>query len=195
MKKLIVIILILAMCFTLFVACTDNNDKPDIDNGASNTYWGKVSGVVTLNDKPISGVTVKAGSKTVTTDENGVYTIEIFSDNATLEFEKNGCITQRKTFKSADFYREEINYNTIIFISTRVFGIVKDNNGIGVSDARVTIGNQSTVTDSNGYYEFDSVIASSMVIIVSKEGKTAKGAVFTDEMLDGECEVDDIILK
>lgn len=195
MKKLIVIILILVICFTLLVACTDNNDKPDEDNGALNTYWGKVSGVVTLNDKPISGVTVKAGSKTVTTDENGAYTIEIFNDGSTLVFEKDGCITQRKTFKSTDFYREEINYNTIIFISTRVFGLVKDNNGNGVADATVTIGNQTSMTDSNGYYEFDSVIASSMVIIVSKEGKTAKSAIFTDEMLDGECEVEDIIIK
>lgn len=193
MKKIIAILLTLIFCLTLLVAC----EKPDEPNNLPDEqpiYWGKVFGVVTSNDKPLAGVTVKSASRTATTDEKGTYTIEIYSDGATVSFEKDGCITQKKTFRSGDFYRDEIGYNFVMFVSTKVFGFVKDANGNGIGDATVCIGDQSATTDTDGYYQFDSVIATSMVIIVTKGDTTARGAVFADDMQDGECEVDDIIL-
>lgn len=194
MKRIVAIVIALILCLMLFVAC-EQPDEPNNQPDEQPIYWGKVTGVVTSNDKPLAGVTVKSASRTVTTDENGAYTIEVYNDGATISFEKDGCITQKKTFRSSDFYRDEIQYDFIMFVSTKVFGFVKDATDNAIADATVCIGDQSTTTDADGYYQFDSVIATSMVIIVTKGDTTARGAVFADDMQDGECEVDDIILK
>lgn len=194
MKRIIAILLTLIFCLTLLVAC-EKPDEPNNQPYEQPIYWGKVSGVVTSNDKPLAGVTVKSASRTATTDEKGAYTIEIYSDGATVSFEKDGYITQKKTFRSSDFYRDEIGYDFVMFVSTKVFGFVKDAKGNSIDNATVCIGDQSVTTDADGYYQFDSVIATSMVIIVTKGDTTVRGAVFADDMQDGECEVDDIILE
>ena len=206
MKRFIIIATALILClFSLSSCFLMNKEEPPVDGGNQNDqtgntqdesiYWGKVSGVVTENDKPLEGVKVTAGSQSVTTDKNGKYSIEIYSDGATVSFEKEGCITQKKTFKSSSFYRDEINYDLIMFLSVKVYGKVVDGSSSPVSGAIVTIGNQSVTTDGDGYYEFESVIGTSMVIIVTSGNKTARGAVFADEMREGEVEADDIIIK
>lgn len=158
-------------------------------------YWGKVSGVIIENDTPLAGVTVASADRITTTDENGRYSIEVYDDGATVSFTKEGHITQSKTFKSSSFYRDEIDYSFIMFVSTRLIGRVVDSDGLPVSDALVSVGDQYTRTDAEGKYEFESVIGTSMVIIVSKGDKVARGAVFTEDMHSPTCEAEDIVLK
>lgn len=158
-------------------------------------YWGKVSGVILENDAPLAGVTVASADRITTTDENGRYSIEVYDDGATVFFTKDGHITQSKTFGRSSFYRDEIDYSFIMFVSTRLIGRVVDPDGLPVSDALVSVGDQHTRTDSEGKYEFESVIGTSMVIIVSKGDKVARGAVFAEEMHSPTCEALDIVLK
>lgn len=193
MKKNTVILLII-LCLSILVACNNPTEQPT-ESPEVPIYWGKLSGVITENDKPLEGVVVSSGDRSTTTDKNGKYLIEIYNDGATISFQKEGCITQKRTFRSSDFYRDEINCDIIMFISAKVYGNVIDSNGNGVEGAKVSIGDQSTLTDENGYYEFASVIGTSMVIIVEKNGKTARGAVFANELASGEFEVADIVIK
>lgn len=193
MKK-ITVILVIILCFSLFVACNNSTEQPTESPNAP-IYWGKLSGVITENDKPLEGVVVSSGNRSTTTDKNGEYLIEVYNDGATISFQKAGCITQKRTFKSSDFYRDEINCDIIMFISAKVYGNVVDGNGNKVEGAKVSIGDQSTLTDENGHYEFASVIATSMVIIVEKDGKIARGAVFANDLASGEFEVADIVIK
>lgn len=197
-KKIFSLILIVVLAFSLCLlcACNDdptrpNNNPPDGDNNKPQpTYWGKLSGIVTENDKPIQGVKVTSGSKTATTDVNGKYEIEIYDDGAKVVFTKDGYITQTNTFKSSSFSSEEQTYNFIIFRAVKVSGTVVDANGLAVSDAVVTIGIRRVNTDSNGRFVMDDVIGTSMMVFASKGKQSAQKPIFTEEMLSGAVEIE-----
>lgn len=158
-------------------------------------YWGTLTGIVTENGVPVEGITVRSGSRTATTDADGSYSIKVYSDGATVSFEADGYITQSQTFKSSSFYRNEIEYSPLIFRSVRITGSVRDENGAAVEGATVSIGDRTALTDANGKYEFDGIIGTSMVILVSKGSMSGRGAFFTEDTLDGSHTVEPITIK
>lgn len=193
---LLIVILTLCLCLS---AChddpntPDNNDPNDNPNKTEAVYWGKLSGVVTENDKPIQGVKVTSGSKTTTTDADGKYSIEVYSDGAKVAFTKDGYITQTNTFKSSSFSTEEQTYSFNIFRSVKVTGKAVDANGNAVADATVTIGLRSVTTDSDGTFVMDGVIGTSMMVFAVKDNLKAQKPIFTDEMQQGTVEIELIL--
>lgn len=189
---LIVVVLVLCLCLS---ACHDDpitpNTNPSDNNNSTEEplYWGKLSGIVTENDKPIAGVKVKSGSKTVTTDADGKYLIEVYSDGAKVVFSKDGYITQTNTFKSSSFSSEEQTYSFNIFRAVKVSGTVVDASGATVADAVVTIGIRSIKTDSDGRFVMDDVIGTSMLVFASKGKQSAQAPIFTEEMQEGTVEI------
>lgn len=200
MKRIIAFILValtsllcLNSCFLFPSDTPDDENKGNGENEA--VYLGTVSGVISENGKALSGVCIKSGSRETETDKNGKYSIEIYDDGLTVSFTKEGYFTQKHTFKSSSFYRDEIDLSFAMFLSVKVSGYVKSEGGVGIEGAMVSIGDQTTVTDSDGYYEFESVIGTSMVIIATKDGKTSRTGIFTEDMTSGECVANDIIIK
>ena len=100
-------------------------------------------------------------------------------------FEKQGCITQKKTFKSSSFGKGEARYDFTMFISAKVEGTVKDKSGAAVQGVTVTVGVQSVQTDAEGKFTIDSVIGTSMVLIAELNGKTQRKPLYAAEMRTG----------
>ena len=193
MKKrniLFVILLCLTLAFSL-AACGGDGETSTVDE---RVLWGTLVGTVTENETGLAGVKVTSGDESAVTDENGEYSIKVYNNGATVSFEKQGCITQRKTFKSSSFYAQEIRYDFIMYIAAKVEGTVKDKNGAPVAGADVTVGVQSVKTDEEGKFSFAQVIGTSMVVIVEYGGKTVRKAVYTEEMRTGSVNVE-IVLR
>ena len=194
MKKrnlFVVILFCIALVFTL--AAFGGGEKPD--GQPSRRYWGTLVGTVTENDAGLSGVKVRSGDEETVTDENGNYSIKVYDNGATVVFEKQGCITQKKTFKSSSFYTDEIRYDFIMFISARVEGTVRNADGAAVSGATITIGVNSVETDADGKFVFESVIGTSMVLIAEHGGKTVRKPLYAEDMRTGNVTVEIIMEK
>lgn len=183
----LIAVLTLCLCLT---ACRDNpTDKPPVDDDTP-AYWGKLSGTVTENDKPIQGVKVSAGSKSAVTDAKGKYEIEVYDDGAKVSFTKNGYLTQTVTLKSSSFNSGEYTYDFNIFRAVKVTGKVVDENDSAVENAVVTIGLSSVVSDADGNFVIDDVIGTSMMVFAEKDKLKAKKPIFTEEMQSGTVEIE-----
>ena len=191
-KGFLAVILALSLCLA-FAACDSNENETPED---TRYLWGTLSGTITeyadspVDSSPVAGVTVKSGDETVTSDENGNYTIKVYDNGATVTFEKEGYITQSKTFKSSSFNSDEAEYSFIAYVSTVVTGTVKDANGSPVSGASVSIGIRQTTTDAQGKFKFDGVIGTSMVIVVTSGKTTVRKPVYTEQMRTGAVDVE-----
>lgn len=197
-KMFVVLIIVLSVCLSL-VACDDSSNLPPNNPSDKNPvipeliYWGKLSGVVTENDKPCQGVKVSSGNKTTVTDSNGKYTIDVYDDGAKVEFTKDGYITQTNTFKSSSFNSEICTYCFNIFRDVKVVGKVVDANGTPVSGAKVTIGIRSVDTDMDGRFVMDNVIGTSMLVFAEKDEHKVQKPIFSEEMQSGTVEIELIL--
>ena len=178
MKKTLSIILITILSLACFCACAKQDGE----------IWGKVSGVVTENDAPLSGVKVTAGSVVTYTDADGYYCLDVGEGGETVTFEKEGCLTLSKTFNANSFYRDEITFNATMFFKSKVFGKVTVS-GQAVQGADVTLGARTVKTDTEGNYSFDNVLCVDTVVIVSFDGKGAQKPVYYSELKDGNKEL------
>lgn len=169
------------VCLSL-AACGSPSEEQKKEPEA--VFYGTVYGVVTENGEPVEGVTVTAGEQSSQTDEKGSYSIDVYDNGRTLIFMKEGYFTQKKTFKSSSFYADEIEYSFLMFRKARVSGVVKLG-GEPVAGAKVTLGLQETETDAQGAFVFEEVIATSMILIAEKDGKTARKPLYTEEMRTG----------
>lgn len=194
----VVLLIISLSCVFAFAACGNDDNKTDSETD-TRVLWGTLTGVITdynqspVTASPVAGVTVKSGDETATTDENGKYSIEVYDNGATVTFEKEGRITQSKTFKSSSFRNDTANYDFIMYSSAKVQGTVKDKEGKAVSGASVEIGIQKTETDEQGKFEFAEVIATSMIIKVTYNGKSVIKPLYTEQMLTGSVTTEIII--
>ena len=179
MKKYTVIILTIAFLLISFAACSAKEGE----------VWGKVEGVVTENDAPLSGVKVTSGKNVTYTDGNGYYSIEVAEGGETLTFEKEGCLTLSKTFSAHSFYRDEIEFNATLFYASRVFGKVT-RNGQAISGADVTLGARTVKTNENGEYSFENVICTDTIVLVEYNGQGKQKPVYYSSLKDGEEKVD-----
>lgn len=202
MKKTIGLLTSFLFCFIFMLAsaCALPNNGSSSESSAQQSseeenrmYWGTLVGEIIENGEPLEGVKVTSGDEVVMTDEGGRYEIKVYNNGATVSFEKDGCITQRKTFKSTSFYTEKISYDFIMFIATKVEGTVVDGNGNAMENAIVTIGIQEVQTDADGYFCFDEVIGTSMILTVTEGNKTVKKPLYTEEMRTGRVRVEIVL--
>lgn len=172
--------LLLSLCFA---ACAPEGETGEEEQD-TRTYWGTLLGTVTEDGSPVSGVIVTAGSERTETDENGAYFIAVYDNGNTVSFEKEGYFTQKKTFKTSSFYKEEAKYSFSMFRIARVTGVVREG-GVPVAGAKVVIGVQETETDEEGKFVFEKVIATTMILFAEKDGKRARKALYTEELRTG----------
>ncbi len=201
-KKYFLSITLLLLGFALafaFAACGNKEKDGPTPVGDTRVLWGTLSGVVTdygsspVDPSPVSGVTVKSGDETATTDEHGYYSIKVYDNGATVSFEKAGRFTQSKTFKSSSFRSDVATYDFVMYACAKVQGSVKDNSGNAVSGVTVEIGIQTTTTDAQGEFEFAEVIATTMIVKATYNGKTVIKPVYTEQMLGGTVTVEIVL--
>lgn len=189
MKRYFVLFLSLVLAVCLCAAGCGEEQEPTAPSKPSALLLGTVYGTVTENGAPLEGVSVTAGSEHAQTDEEGRYSIAVYDDGTTLVFEKAGHFTQKRTFKSASFYTDAIEYSFLMFRIARVSGVVK-RGGVPVEGARVVIGLQERETGADGSFLFEEVIATSMILTAAKDGKSAKKPLYTEEMRTGSVSVE-----
>jgi len=106
-RKFINVCSILAVVSMLFVLSACEN--PSGGGSSSRGVLGQVTGVLydTVTFKPVEGVTVKAGSKTVKTDKNGYFLLkDVGVGTETIAFNKDGYrFTTRTITVDANLYK------------------------------------------------------------------------------------------
>ncbi|MDF9745116.1 carboxypeptidase regulatory-like domain-containing protein [Natrinema salsiterrestre] len=130
---------------------------------------GSVEGTVTdADDEPIADATVTAGDETVTTDENGTYTLELEPGEYTLDVSADGYETVSEDV-TVDADATTTADVTLEAVDGTLEGTVTDTDGDAIADATVTVGDQETTTDENGSYSLD-LEPGEYTLAVSAEG-------------------------
>lgn len=194
----VILFMLSLACAFAFTACADGGED-ETQPKNERVYWGTLVGTVVdynaspVKASPVAGVTVTSGDESTVTDENGHYSIKVYDNGATVSFEKEGRFTQKKTLKSSSFRTDELTYDFIMYVSAKVEGTVKNSSGTALSGVTVEIGIQKTVTDAQGKFVFDEVIATDMVITATYNGKSVIKPVYTEDMVTGSVNTEIVI--
>lgn len=143
------------------------------------------------NNQPLEGVKVKIDNQETTSDKDGKYTFNSISGdkNQTIELSKDGYKSYSRNITTqelrSDLGRFDLNLCLIKVGSTKttkIKGYVK-NPVIGlVENAKLTVGEKSTFTNSDGYFELDILIDNNLEVILTKDNY--KESVSTLNTLD-----------
>jgi uncharacterized repeat protein (TIGR01451 family) len=148
------------------------NHKTSVDSKNDAAELRFTSGyILDDNNKPIAGVTVQMGDKTVVTDETGFWSIDGVTDGIhTVTATKDGHWFAPKKLAIIDA-------DVIVEMGSNgpysVGGAIVDELGKPIVDVEVKIGDEKTVTTDLGYWEINGLReGDDYVAIASKEGYT-----------------------
>lgn len=159
---------------------------------------GTISGKVTdSNSAPISGVNVKYGQNSVSTNEEGTYSIEYDgSEDGEISFEKEGYISQKenilgllssgKPTKDIVLLKE-----TESEFTQNISGKIVSASG-AISNANIKIGDVSGESKEDGSFTFENIkFKGNITLEISKEGYQAREYIVSiqeilDDVMDGD---------
>ena len=134
------------------------------------------SGKITCGGAPLSGVKLVAQGKTVYTNENGEYSFEMLSADATLLISKTGYEFDKNGLDISD----DVNGTEIDITATyTIFGKAISGK-TAMEGVSVTLGAFNTVTDANGEYAFSGINVVGETLTFNKDG-----FVFANEEVNG----------
>jgi hypothetical protein len=160
--------------FSAAQSVTVGPDRAGVDFAATrNTY--SVSGTVTAQGAPVSGVTVTAGSKSATTGADGAYTLSglisgTYSVAATAdEYTVSGpvSLTLGPSRSGVDFTATRKTYSVAGTVTV---------NGAGLAGVTVTAGDRTVTTSASGAYTLEGLISGTYTVTASKPEYTFSAA-------------------
>jgi uncharacterized membrane protein len=165
----------------------DDEDENEHEDEAS--IKGKVVDADT--QQAISGATVKAGSASTTTDNEGEFEIEdLAAGTLDLQASADGYLPSTQTVSLAEDQKLEVTIslhkqpvNPPPVTTGTVSGTVKAEGGAALSGATVKIGSVSTTTDAEGKYKLEHIQTGNAVVIAQADGyvtATQSATVNTD---------------
>jgi len=142
--------------------------KPGVPPSGPGTVFGNVTDADTK--AAISGVTIKIDNKTTQTDENGNYTITgIQPGNYNLTATKDLYLPYSTSVQILAGTSTSINISLMSIGQVR--GKITDTTtGAGIQNASITIGGQTSYTNSSGDYYIVNILPGTYSITVSKSG-------------------------
>lgn len=130
--------------------------------------------VIDENNQKLSGVSVSAESKSVTTDTDGKFSL-YFSEPKTysVSFSKSGYLTVTQNYPVSDVAPRRYVGNVQVITGYAVQGSILDIQKKGLAGVTVKVGDKSAVTDSSGRYKVSGLqTAGSYTLTATKNDMT-----------------------
>ena len=147
------------------------NPETSVDTKNDAAELRSTSGYILDNEnKPIAGVTVQMGDKTVVTDDAGYWSIDGVTDGIhTISASKDGYWFAPKKLAVIDA-------DVVVEMGSNgpysVGGVIVDELGNSIAGVEVKIGDEKIVTGNVGYWEINGLREGEYTAIASKEGYT-----------------------
>ena len=180
MKKLgiaVMMVLLVSMLFGM-AGCGGGGSAGAGGTGNDNTNSHSISGQVTLNGSPLSGVTVSPGTgSSATTDTTGNYTIVgLVNGSYTVTATKTGyniSSSQTVTINSSNVSGVNFTATAIAVPTYSISGKVTTSGLYPISGVTVIAGGVSATTDTNGNYTIAGLINGSYAVSAQLFGSTS----------------------
>lgn len=142
---------------------------------------GNLLGVVvdSLTNSPISGVAVKLGTYTTTTDSQGRYRfLNIAPNTYTFEASRTGYTSKATSVSIEVNVAKSLNIQLVSTVYGNVAGIVRDHSGNPLKGVTISAGGKTATSGNDGKYRVYAVPAGVKTITAEKAGfLTASGQV------------------
>ena len=162
------------------ILATDGYTSETATRYVTFTQAGAVNGTVKDSlGAAVEGATVTLDGKTTTTDVNGIFSFtDIGPGSYTLNVSKSGFKSYSASIEVKAGETTEVSV-TLEYLKGTVAGVVKDQTGLPIEGAAVTLDSSSASTDASGKFTFTDVEAGNYTLTVSKAGYSTNTTIFT----------------